>query len=133
MTKLINETKPMTGDESEFSGIYIPTFTVDMNSLFVTNDQYVTSALTTTILTIVITETPYYVKNLQEPIARQSEIIFRNLLFTIVCLEIFGLVFISYKLLLKPLYYAIVRNKLHKKEKKAAHDRQKNEDFSTKI
>ena len=108
MTKVINETKPMVGEELEFSNIYIPTFTVDMNSLFVTNDQYVRSASATAILTIDITETPYYVKNLQEPIARQSEIIFRNLLFTNVCLEIFGLVFLSYKLLLKPLYYSIV-------------------------
>jgi hypothetical protein len=124
MTKLINETKPMTGDESEFSGIYIPTFTVDMNSLFVTNDQYVTSALTTTILTIVITETPYYVKNLQEPIVRQSELIFRNLLFTIVCLEIFGLVFLTHKLVFKPLFFAIVKKRVHGNKKEADDENQ---------
>jgi hypothetical protein len=117
LTKVINETKPMVGEQSEFSGIYIPTFTIDMNSLFISNDQYVVSALTMTTLTIVITETPYYIKNLQEPIARQSEVIFRDLLFTVVCLEIFGLVFITYKLVFKPLYYKIVRNKFLHKEK----------------
>jgi hypothetical protein len=126
MTKVINETKPMVGDESEFSGIYIPTFTVDMNSLFISNAQYVVSALTSTTLNIDITETPYYVKNLQEPIARQSEIIFRNLLFTVVCLEIFGLVFISYKLLFKPIYFKIVRNKLSDKYKKKDDEKQVN-------
>ncbi len=126
ISKVINETKPMTGEESEFSGIYIPTFTVDMNSLFISNDQYVRSALTVTTLTIDITETPYYVKNLQEPIARQSEIIFRNLLFTVVCLEIFGLLFITYKLAFKPLYYKIIRSKLSDKYKKPVDDKQDN-------
>ncbi|CAF3967020.1 unnamed protein product [Rotaria sp. Silwood1] len=91
LTKMINETKPMGGEESQFDGIFIPTFTVDMNSLFVSNDQYVRSSSTLTTLTIVITETPYYVKNVQQPIVRQAEIIFRNLLFTIVCLKIFNL------------------------------------------
>jgi len=104
VTKIINETKPMVGEQSIFTGIYVPTFTVDMNSLFITIDQYVQSELTLTNLTIDITETPYYVKNLQEPIARQPEIIFRNLLFTVVCLEIFSLVFIFYSLAFKPLY-----------------------------
>jgi len=126
MTKVINETKPMTGDQSEFSGIYIPTFTVDMNSLFISNDQYVVSGLTQTILTIVITETPYYVKNLQQPIARQPEIIFRDLLFTIVCLEIFGLVFLTYKLAFKPLYYKVIRSKLHHKETKTIEEKPEN-------
>jgi hypothetical protein len=108
ITKIINETKPMVGEESDYGGIYVPTFTVDMNSLFLSNGQYITTESTLTILTIAITETPYYVKNLQEPIARQPEIIFRNLLFTVVCLEIVGLVFLSYVLLFKPLYKAIV-------------------------
>jgi hypothetical protein len=126
ISKVINETKSMVGEESEFSGIYIPTFTIDMNSLFISNDQYVLSALTSTTLTIDITETPYYIKNLQEPIARQSEIIFHNLLFTVVCLEIFGLVFISYKLAFKPLYYKIVRSKLSEKYKKTVEEKQEN-------
>ena len=45
MTKVINETKPMDGSQSEFGGIFIPTFTVDMNSLFVTIDQYVSFSI----------------------------------------------------------------------------------------
>ncbi|CAF3684936.1 unnamed protein product [Rotaria sp. Silwood1] len=45
LTKVINETLPMIGEESEFSGIFIPTFTVDFNSLFLSNDQYVRSSI----------------------------------------------------------------------------------------
>jgi hypothetical protein len=129
ITKVINETQPMAGDESDFSGIYVPTFTVDMNSLFVSNDQYVRSSLMMTTLSLEITETPYYVKNLQEPIARQPEIIFRNLLFTVVCLEIFGLVFLSYKLVLKPLYYVVVEKCRHDKEKTIFNQKQANGDL----
>jgi hypothetical protein len=117
VTKVINETKPIVGEESIFTGIYVPKFTVDMNSLFSSIDQYIRSSSTATNLTISITETPYYVKNLQEPIARQFEIIFRNLLFTIVCLEIFGLVFIINVLAFKPLYRVIKRKCLGDKEK----------------
>ncbi|UJR28926.1 hypothetical protein I4U23_010145 [Adineta vaga] len=108
----------LSREESDFGGIYIPTFTVDMNSLFVSNDQYVRSSATITTLAIVISETPYYVKNVQQPIARKSEVIFRNLLFTVVCLEIFGLIFLSYKLLFKPLYVGIIRNRLKRKTMK---------------
>ncbi|CAF0880444.1 unnamed protein product [Adineta ricciae] len=103
MTKVINETAAMVGEESDYSGIYIPTFTTDIDSLFLTEDQYVYSTSSSALLTLVISETPYYVKNLQEPIAKLSEIIFHNILFTVVCLEIFGLIFLLYKLVSTPL------------------------------
>ena len=45
LTKVINETHVMEGEHGEFSGIFIPTFAVDMNSLFVSTDQFVRSAL----------------------------------------------------------------------------------------
>jgi len=109
LTKVINETHALVGEELDYDGIYAPTFAVDANSLFVSNDQYVRSDLTMTTLTVVISETPYYVKNVQQPIARQPEIVFRNLLFTVVCLEIFGLVFLIYILILKPIYRLICR------------------------
>ena len=124
ITKVINETRPMSGEESDFEGIIIPTFTVDTSSLFLTKDQYTRSALTMTTLTVTISETPFYVKNLQEPIARVSEVVFRNLLFTVVCLEIFGLVFVLYKLAFKPIYTRLVRRKA---ERKAKHLFQKQE------
>jgi hypothetical protein len=101
ITKVINETLPMNGGVSDYSGIYIPTFSVDLNSLFLTQDQYVRSTSTLTILTVVVSETAYYVKNLQQPIAQRSEIIFHNLLFTTLLLGLFSLMIIMYKLCLK--------------------------------
>jgi hypothetical protein len=118
ITKVINETFPMIGEESDFSGIYIPTFTSDSNSLFLSKDQYVFSNLTLTTLIINIIETPYYVQNIQQPIAKSSEIIFHNLLFTIVCLEIFGLVFLFYKLIIKPLCYLLFPKQFPKNNEK---------------
>ncbi|CAF1118135.1 unnamed protein product [Adineta ricciae] len=109
LTKVINETLAIDGGDPIFSGIYIPTFTVDYNSLFFTEDQFIRSTLTLTTLTLVITETPYYVKNLQQPIAKPSEIVFQNLLFITVCLELFGLIFLSYKLLFKPFYLNVLK------------------------
>ncbi|CAF1585136.1 unnamed protein product [Rotaria magnacalcarata] len=111
LTKVINETLSIDGGQSIFGGIFIPTSTTDYNSLFFTEDQFVRSTLTLTTLNIVTSETPYYVKNLQEPIAKSSEIVFQNLLFTTVCLELFGLIFLLFKLLLKPMYYYILRKK----------------------
>ncbi|UJR37598.1 hypothetical protein I4U23_030295 [Adineta vaga] len=115
LTKVVNETLSIDGGDAIFSGIYIPTFTVDYNSLFFSADQFVRSTLTLTTLTLVITETPYYVKNLQEPIAKPSEVIFQNLLFTTVCLELFGLIFLSYKLLFKPFYLNVMKKHRHEK------------------
>jgi hypothetical protein len=62
----------MIGEESDFGGIYIPTFSVDLNSLFLTQDQYVRSTSTVATLIVALSETPYYVKNLQQPIAKQT-------------------------------------------------------------
>jgi hypothetical protein len=117
ITKVINETAPMVGEESDFSGIYIPTFTMDSNSLFLTGDQYITSNSTLTTFTIDIHETPYYVKNMEQPIAKSSEIIFHNLLFTTVCLEIFGLGFLLYKLVIKPICCFLFPQHFRKKSK----------------
>ena len=116
LTKIINETFPMAGEESDYTGIYIPNFTIDVSSLFLDADEYNQLNLTSTIVTVDIQETPYYVKNVQQPIAKSSEIIFHNLLFTIVCLEIFGLGFLLYKLLVKP-FCALLFPKYFSKKK----------------
>lgn len=111
LTKVINETSPIDVGDSTFNGIFIATFTVDPNSLFFTNEQFVRSNETSTNLNIIISETAYYVKNIQEPIAKPSEVVFQNLLFSTVCLELFGLVFLSFKLIFKPLYYRLTKKK----------------------
>ena len=107
LTKVVNETFPMIGEEPNYKGIYVPTFVIDPNSLFLSTNQYIRLTSTSIQFQIDIHETPYYVKNVQQPIARTPEIIFHNLLFTIVCLEIFGLGFLFYKLILKPICHLL--------------------------
>jgi hypothetical protein len=76
--------------------------------MFLTASAYATStSLSSTTLTINIAETSYYIKNVQSPIAKQAEVIFRLLLFTILCLELAGLAFLIVKLLIIPLYKKI--------------------------
>lgn len=72
--------------------------------MFMTSDTYATSAnQTSVILTIDITETSYYIKNVQSPIAKRPEVIFRTLLFSFLCLELCALAFLLFKLILIPL------------------------------
>jgi hypothetical protein len=42
-------------------------------------------------------------QNIQKPITDEAELIFTNILFTIVCFEIFGLGFLLFKLIILPL------------------------------
>lgn len=76
--------------------------------MFMTADTYVSSAnLTSTTVTIDITETPYYIKNVQSPIAKQAEIVFRTLLFAFLCLELCAMAFLICKLLVIPIFSRI--------------------------
>jgi hypothetical protein len=97
------------GSDSEYAGIWYPTFTYSVDDLFITADKYVTLAnLSSTTFTFHITETSYYIKNTQSPIAKQPEIIFRTLLFAFLCLEICAMTFLICKLLVIPLYNKIM-------------------------
>ncbi len=108
--KVINQTEPLSNGEVEFSGIWYPTFVVDNYQMFISPQTYITLAnLTATTVTIVISETSYYIQNREFPIAKQTEIIFHDLLLTIVVLEIFGLVFLIFKLALIPLVKTITK------------------------
>ena len=103
LTKLINRTYPIEdGGETEFSARW--------TALIVNNDdnfidakkyRYATSLQST--ISIIITETPYYISNTQRPITDQAELIFTDLLFTILCIEIFGLLFLIMRLGIIPL------------------------------
>ncbi len=109
--KVINQTEPLSNGEVEFSGIWYPTFVVDNYQMFISPQTYITLAnLTATTVTIVISETSYYIQNREFPIAKQTEIIFHDLLFTIVVLEIFGLIYLIFKLGIIPLAKMIVKH-----------------------
>ena len=79
--------------------------------MFITSDTYArfTNRSSTT-LTIDITETPFYIKNVQSPIAKRPEILFRTLLFSFLCLEVFVMAFLFGKLILVPIYRACLKS-----------------------
>ena len=76
-----------------------------MAEMFVDALGYRTSAdLSSTTLTIAISETAYYIKNVQSPIAKQPEVVFRTLLFSSLCLQICGMSFLIAKLIVVPVF-----------------------------
>ena len=98
----------MADGDSEFGGIWLPTFVYTLNEMFVDTARYVSSVnLSSTTLTVVISETPYYIKNVQSPIAKQPEVMFRTLLFSSLCLEICAMSFQMAKLIVVPLFRKI--------------------------
>ncbi len=104
MSQIVNQTHPLDSDGlTIYSAIWFATYTARIDELFVREDRYSFFTRTQTNLSATISESIYYVKNEQEPIARQTEVIFHNLLFTIVVLELFGLLFLIFKLLVAPL------------------------------
>jgi hypothetical protein len=111
MTKVINDTSPLrVGMDEILNGIWIGSFTVNYYESFVADSDYLNApALTSTNLNLVISETPYYILNFQEPIARLPEIIFHNFLFTTMIIELFGLTFLLLKLVIIPILVMLIR------------------------
>jgi hypothetical protein len=84
MTKIINRTVGYTvSDDMTFSGIWIPTLIVgtlsDVLSLGESGEyiRYLSDRIT---LVVDITESEFFMKNIQEPIARNNEIVLRTIL-----------------------------------------------------
>ncbi|CAF1044612.1 unnamed protein product [Adineta steineri] len=103
LTKVINRTYPLEENgATEFNAVWLPIISGSTYQMFVDESEYKYSTSTTTTLSIVISETSYYTLNIQKPITDYSELVFTNLLFTIVCFEIFGLGFLIFKLIIIP-------------------------------
>ena len=76
--------------------------------MFVDSARFVSSVnLSSTTLTLVISETAYYIKNVQSPIAKRPEVMFRTLLFASLCLEICAMTFLMAKLIVVPVFHKI--------------------------
>jgi len=85
--------------------------------MFISFDEHPTSNnLPSTKLTTIVSESSYYIKNHQLPIAKLREIIFHNLLFILVYLEIFRLIFLLFKLIIVPQLNFVIKY-LQKKKK----------------
>ncbi|CAF1543520.1 unnamed protein product [Adineta ricciae] len=109
LTQNVNRTAPLSTDGySTYSAMWSPSFNVNTDELFSEETRHTLFQRMYTNISITIEKSIFYVSNVQEPIARRTEIIFHNLLFTIVVLELFGLFFLIFKLLLFPLMQSII-------------------------
>jgi hypothetical protein len=103
LTKVVNQTYPLSEDgETQFSGVWSPTFSGTLDQMFVDESEYNYGTSSSSVISITISETTYYIMNVERPITDEDELIFTNLLFTIVCLEIFGVGFLIFKLIIIP-------------------------------
>lgn len=106
LTRIINKTQPLDNSHYyDYSAMWAPTSISNPAKLFLTFDEYLYYGLLKTKFTLSITEMSYYVMNNQKPITKQAELIFHNLLFTTVCMELFGLGYLAIKLFLLPIFH----------------------------
>ncbi|CAF1156572.1 unnamed protein product [Rotaria sordida] len=111
LTKLINDTSPLvSGDDDTFSAIWVEEFTVNYYQSFMASTDYLTATpKSSTNMTLIITETPYYILNLQTPIARLPLIIYHDFLFITMVIGMFALMFVLFKLIIIPFIVFLIR------------------------
>ncbi len=115
LTQIVNQTDPLNSSGlATFSAIWSYSLSVASDQLFTNQSQYTFFYRTQTNISVTIGQDIFYISNLQQPIARQTEIIFHCLLFTIVVLEVFGLLFLLMKLLFIPVFRTILNHFRHK-------------------
>lgn len=106
LTKVINKTEPLViGDPILFSGLFVPTVSAEGISdelLYELHGEHRRYLFTYTFLAIDVSETQFYILNRQDPIVREGEMIFHNILFTIAMIELFGFTFLICKLVITP-------------------------------
>jgi hypothetical protein len=106
LTKMINTTEPLViGDPILYSGLFVSSIAAEGISdefLYELQGEYKRYLFTYIFLTIDLSETQFYILNRQDPIVRQGEMIFHNILFTIAVIELFGFTFLIFKMVLIP-------------------------------
>jgi len=129
LVQVINETKPLSLNAlSNYSGLWIPIFSQDEDQNFQVQsdyEQYHTGLYT--ILTIDISQAAYYVHNVEKPIIKTTAIIFKNILFASMCLEIYGFVILILKLAIIPLARWIIQ-RVQSKGEESKEDNKDDED-----
>ncbi|CAF1376676.1 unnamed protein product [Rotaria sordida] len=110
--KNINVTHALgASDQTLYSGIWIPTFTIvplSDEEYYVDYGNYLRYMSSLTIIQVMLDERPFFMKNIEQPIVRTAELVFKLLLFTSLCIELFGFLFLIVKLLIAPLLRWIV-------------------------
>jgi hypothetical protein len=109
MTPVLNQTAPMSlSDQPILSATWSFSVDVELNETFTVETRYTFYKRENTIISITLADVQFFVYNVQQPIARRSEIIFRCLLFTVVVLELFRLAFLIFKIMFLPPYRLVV-------------------------
>ena len=82
LTPIVNQTDPLYSEGlPTFSAIWSVSFDVNTDEQFITETRYTFFQRVQTNVTVTIAQTIFYISNKHEPIARQTEIVFHNLLF----------------------------------------------------
>ncbi|CAF1359220.1 unnamed protein product [Rotaria magnacalcarata] len=128
LTPIINQTAPLSTDGlTVFSAIWSSSYDVKTSEIFNTENRYTFFKRIQTSVNVTIAKTVFYVNNIQEPIAKQTEIIFRNFLFIFLVLEAFGLLVLVVKLLIvPPLRTFIVRCRKSTEQSQTDHNTEMN-------
>ncbi|CAF3848829.1 unnamed protein product [Rotaria sordida] len=109
--KNINMTHGLSeSDQTLYSGIWMPTFTavsLSDEAYYVEFGNYLRYMSSLTIIQVMLDERPFFIKNIEQPIVRTAELIFKSLLFTSLCIELFGFTFLIVKLFIVPLFRSL--------------------------
>ena len=112
LTKAINITEGLTdSDNTVYTGLWLPSFTYDVDQLF--SSLKSPKGNEDTILSLTISETAFFVKNTQQPIARGSEIIFHTILFIGVCIDLICIILLLLKIWFAPIIIYFIHKLFH--------------------
>lgn len=101
LTQVVNETTPQNTDElSTFSGIWIRLLNVESSKLFKNESKYTSFYRSQTNISVTVGQNIFQIKILE-----QTKMIFHDLLFPMVVLELFELLFLIIKLLLMLIFW----------------------------
>ncbi|UJR29531.1 hypothetical protein I4U23_010748 [Adineta vaga] len=107
LIKVINETKPLKiGSKTYYNGRWAPTFAENFfsdKSIYEQDGYYLRYISKRTIISITLSEQPFYLQNTQQPIVRRAELAFHTLLFCTLIIELFGMSFLLFRLVILPL------------------------------
>ena len=104
LIQVVNETRSLaTNGRSQFSALWIPTFSQDTDRNFQTPEEYGKYRThKNTTLSIDLTQAVYYIYNTEKPIIKTASVIFKNILFVSMCMELFAFAFLFFKLTIAP-------------------------------
>ncbi|CAF1303994.1 unnamed protein product [Adineta steineri] len=113
MIKVINVTKPLkVGDDTRYHGRWAVSFAENSLSdelIYEQDGQYLRYIHERTVLALTLSEQPFYLQNNQQPMVRRTELAFHTLLFCTLIIELFGMGFLIFRLIIKPLISVVVR------------------------